>query len=210
MLRRRLYACGEHYHRKFDVIPVWHHFKSKMNVSMVRSLGISFIDNWMVNVWCLVLCLGFGADEAGPSGLNDYVEQDENDDKMENDADSVQVQFLSLPGRLESVRWVVLMFISIFFRKKNSICLSFVIRLLIHLVTQRSKHQHWQISQMLAPQRIHPLRIKIQTHGTNIQKRSFYSYYGFLRWLSWHRSTKRKRIITYSRSMAMTQNVSRN
>lgn len=52
--------------------------------------------------------LGFGSDEAGPSGINDYDEQEENVDKMEtNDADSIQVHFPNeCPpnGRLENVK----------------------------------------------------------------------------------------------------------
>lgn len=40
----------------------------------------------------------FSADEAGPSGAGDYADQEENDE------DEVQVQFLTLPGRLDNVR----------------------------------------------------------------------------------------------------------
>lgn len=46
------------------------------------------------------LIIVFSADEAGPSGVGDYADQDENDE------DAVQVQFLTLPGRLENVRCV--------------------------------------------------------------------------------------------------------
>lgn len=85
-----------------------------------------------MGVWfCFVV--GFGSDEAGPSGVNDYAEQEENADKMENDEDSAQVHFLAVcpPGRLDKARWDIHL---VFFRKTLAF-LKKKIRLHIHIST---------------------------------------------------------------------------
>lgn len=87
------------------------HFERSMNVSTVFDIKFvnsnASIPSILHNESDLFSNhLGSGTDEAGPSGINDHVEPEENADKIENDADSNQVHFPNdgQPGHLDNVR----------------------------------------------------------------------------------------------------------